>query len=505
MSRPSLFAAIALLIGTSAFPQLSGWYADWVYGPVRHLMTKEELRRWKAIHTDEEAEAFIDLFWAKRDPTPSTPRNEFHEEFDARVALADDQFSNGRERGAMTDPGKVIVLLGPPYRVSGRAGAPSVSSLGPIPATAPRDSQGGVLVPNPVRESNRQVWTYAHDRKPRFIPQSDFILVFLDEGNNDWKLAYTERTNPDMILQEAVNGLIVSPALTKAPFRAGPTSAHLRSKSFRDLFLETSYKQFRSAGQSKSGPATLTWGECVTPAGEHFVSLQLYAAAGAEITAGQKVNFFSVLENTSGDIVDVDETPTTMIASGSDAYVDKSVPVDPGTYMATLGLSAEGHLITATRVPMNIEKLDPAAPGISPLLLSSNIYPLKTPYGQMDPFTFGGLKVVPKGDSLFTTRGDLWYFVELRNPGVGNEGAPKIRVAIDIEGRTATGPAEMKFPLQDARAASVSGSPNRYALGLAIPLEGFIPGDYTLRLHVVDTILGRNYDLEKAFRVRPSS
>ncbi len=490
-------ALLVLVASTSAFGQLIK-YADWADGPVRHLMTKQEMKQWRDIHSDQDAQAFIELFWAKRDPTPDTARNEFREAFDARVALADQQFS-GRIRGAMSDPGRAFILLGPPYTVSGRAGAPVISSLGPVGPRAPTDAQGNVLVPSPTREPNRQVWNYAHERKPKYIPQADFVLVFLDEGRNDWKLAYTERTNPDLILQEAVNGLIVSPNLTKAPF-SSTAGVRTHATSFKDLLLETAYKQFRSGDKASVGPANLTWAEFVTPEGEYFVSAQLYASGGADIAPGQKVAFFTVVENAAGQLVEVDEDPTAMIANGGDAYVDKSLRLDPGTYTVTFGLGADGRVLSATRTAINVERLDPAATGISPLILSNNIYPLKDPAGPMDPFMFGALKVVPKGDSVFTTAGDLWYFVEVRNPGIA-DGAPKLQVKIDIEGKTSKGLAEMRFPLKDTEVAKLQGA-NRYALGLAIPLEGFIPGDYTIKIHIIDNVLGKNYDLAKKFRVR---
>jgi len=52
------------------------------------------------------------------------------------------------------------------------------------------------------------------------------------------------------------------------------------------------------------------------------------------------------------------------------------------------------------------------------------------------------------------------------------------------------------------RLAGPIGETNRYALGLAIPLEGFKTGDYTMKVRVVDVVLGKEYDFEKPFRVR---
>jgi hypothetical protein len=151
---------------------------------------------------------------------------------------------------------------------------------------------------------------------------------------------------------------------------------------------------------------------------------------------------------------------------------------------------------------MTIEGLDPKATAASPMLLASKVYPLQVPPQPMDPFTFGGLKVIPKGDANFTPSGDLWYFVELRNPGVTDAGVPNVRVRIDIKGKTPNGPVELRIPMKDTAVAKLAGETNRYALGLAIPLEGFKPGEYTMKVHVVDVVLGKEYDFEKPFRVR---
>jgi GWxTD domain-containing protein len=489
-------AIFAILVSASAVGQTYR-YSDWATGPVQHLMTKEETKQWKAIHSDQEAAAFIDLFWARRDPTPDTPRNEFREEFDARVDLADRQFTSPKLRGAMSDPGKVLILLGPPWQVSGSGSAASITSPAANPGAIPTDTGGGIILPSPREELPRQTWTYAHARKPKFIPQSSFVLVFLDEGHNQWQLGHTERANPDAILMQAVKSLIVSPGMTRAPF-----AENERAKAFKTADLKKAFDQFRAAGKPSAGPTNLTWAEFVTPDGHPFVSVQLYAPAGSGIEAGQKVTFFGVVENAAGETVEVDEEPATMAASGHDCYVDKSVQLEPGSYTATFGLAGvDGSIVAATTTPMNVVTLDPAATEISPLILSNNIYTLQAGSRPTDPFTFGGLKVVPKGDSQFKPKGDLWYFVELRNPGVTRKGDPSVQVQVDITGKTPKGAVEMRLPLAAAQVARLKGARDRYAVGLAIPLEGFVPGDYTMKVRLVDTVLARNYEVEKKFRV----
>jgi GWxTD domain-containing protein len=470
-------------------------YADWADGPVRHLMTKEELAKWKTIHTDAQAKEFVDLFWARRDPTPDTPRNEFREEFDRRVAVADREFSSANLRGSLSDPGKVLILLGPPYQIGGRGGAAALNNPSPVPGVVPTDTNGNISLPRPVGDAPQRVWTYAHERKPKFIAYPDFVLVFTDEGQNEWQLAHTERVNPDFILAEAVKALIISPDLKKPRFASETAS------TFNNADLKAAYEAFRASDNQSIGSATLTWGEFVSGEGDPFVASQLYAPAGSGVVAGQDVTLFSVVENDSGAIVDVHEEALKMIGSGNDAYVDESLHLAPGHYKATFGIASGKTILAAKRTELQVDPVDPAASSVSPLILSSSITPLQKTWHADDPFTFGGLKVVPKGDGTFAPVGDLWYFVEMRNPGVNDQKNPAVQVQVEISGTTANGPAHMKLPMTDAEVAPLKGVKNRYAVGLAIPLETFKPGDYTIKVRLTDTVLSKTYELEKPFKI----
>src|SRR5579884_3673527 len=109
----AVFVAASAVTG---FAQLSMSKADWAQGPVKFLMTKDAQAQWNALKSDAEADQFIALFWARRDPTPGTPENEFKEAFDQRVAYADQHFSTARQKGSLTDRGRILVLFGPPTR-----------------------------------------------------------------------------------------------------------------------------------------------------------------------------------------------------------------------------------------------------------------------------------------------------------------------------------------------------------------------------------------------------
>src|SRR5207245_1480887 len=76
MRRILIIAAAVAALAVNAFAALSPKYTDWAKGPAQFIMTKDEQAKWKTINDDADAQAFIDLFWARRDPTPDTPFNE---------------------------------------------------------------------------------------------------------------------------------------------------------------------------------------------------------------------------------------------------------------------------------------------------------------------------------------------------------------------------------------------------------------------------------------------
>src|SRR5688500_8840342 len=102
-------AALSAAMATTAMAALSPEKADWGKGPAQFLMTKEEQDRWKTLKTDAEADEFIALFWARRDPTPGTPANEFLNEYESRVAYAEANFAAGKKKGSITDRGRILV------------------------------------------------------------------------------------------------------------------------------------------------------------------------------------------------------------------------------------------------------------------------------------------------------------------------------------------------------------------------------------------------------------
>jgi GWxTD domain-containing protein len=83
---------------------------------VRYIITHEEKKIFPSLG-DEERKKFIEEFWKKRDPSPSTEENEYRDEYYDRINRANRLFREGSS-GWLTDRGRAYILLGEPERRS---------------------------------------------------------------------------------------------------------------------------------------------------------------------------------------------------------------------------------------------------------------------------------------------------------------------------------------------------------------------------------------------------
>ncbi|MGB6000290.1 MAG: GWxTD domain-containing protein [Thermoanaerobaculia bacterium] len=86
----------------------------WAEGPVSWLIQPEEWKDLRQATRPGEAMAFIEEFWARRDPDPATAENTFHDSFFSRVEAADILYSEATVEGSMSDRGRALILLGSP-------------------------------------------------------------------------------------------------------------------------------------------------------------------------------------------------------------------------------------------------------------------------------------------------------------------------------------------------------------------------------------------------------
>jgi GWxTD domain-containing protein len=505
---------VATVVATGALA-LSAELTEWGNGPVQHIMTKDELAKWKTLKTDEEANAFVALFWARRDPTPETPRNEYRDEFERRVNTADRTFAEGKKRGAMTERGRTIILFGPPTKRQA-TGTDRASSM---PTGIAEDPSAGVR----DQDVKAEVWTYEGDAARSGFNVGRAQVRFVDRfGRGDFQL---ERSGVDYAgsQRRVVEAAIKNPTLTVAPTFAAAAAAPAAAAppvpeapvvqtELTTESLKKAIDELKTASKSSTGKTTsVFWGEYVTAEGEYFVPVQLYVPKSAGVNGSGNYTFFGVVQDESGKNIVAFEEPATLVASKDDFFVDRSLAGLPaGKGKGFFGIAENGAPVSLVAVDMTLAgSIDKSANGASQLILSNNVYPLTAAQKANDPYAFGGLKVVPKGDRTFRKTDELWWFLEMRNPGVPEATAdatapavPKVQVKIDVEGTDTTGK-KIKFtaPPREVEAIEIKGVPGHYGLGNAVPLTTFKPGDYTFSVKVIDTVKKSSYTLSEKFKV----
>ena len=484
----AVLAALALSKDYAAFPT----------GAVQHLLTKDELRAWKSVQTDEQAKAFIALFWARRDPTPATPSNEFREAIEARIKTADANFGEARLAGSASERGKVFVLLGSPAKI--RKTEKQSSTLPTGPQAMPRDL--GELDTDANRSaqtgSAKELWSYDQSKTSVELGQPNVDILFIDQyESNEWKLDKVPTTNHTRVFEKVALSYITQPELKEATVFAAAAPV----LAFRNAALGAAIDELRAGKAAAVPDLFVSWGEFVTPAGAPFVPVQLYAPGRK---GGEKGTFFGRIDRAdSGEAVSVFEEPATLTATSGGAYVDASLALPPGEYRATFGFAGEGKPPALVSTPIAVTGLDKDAAGVSALILSNDLHAMKEAQSPTDPYAFGGLKVVPKSDRVFQRADELWYFFELRNPGIDPATKePRLLVRLTLTGKTDQGaPVKIVGAAEETPARELKGAAGRWAIGQSLPLESFEPGEYAITLRVTDLTTKQGWDLAGPFRI----
>ena len=89
---------------------------DLEFNQAKYIAEREEVRTWGRLNLEGKRE-YIKEFWAKRDETPSTPANEFKEEYLGRVQLCNQMFRGTFREGWKSDRGRIMLVYGKPDEI----------------------------------------------------------------------------------------------------------------------------------------------------------------------------------------------------------------------------------------------------------------------------------------------------------------------------------------------------------------------------------------------------
>lgn len=418
------FAVASLALASLALPATADLakYKDWSKSPeFEYLAVDDERKAWKDVKTDEEAEKFIALFWAKRDPDLKTPVNEFKMEFDARVAQCDKLFQIGnRKRGALTERGKLFILVGPPKTLSRSAGTQAGGATVRPGNETTADSSGAVGIV---------------EYTPEGAAIGESTARFVYEAAQLPKWANVKSLTADFTVTPTSDSLMNAGIVRRLENLAAP-AAMLHPELKTPPTFKTR-EQFEA--EQKAAAAQAAIGAELTPGaraalegvkenagamsvialgyrdGALRLMVQLYVA-GASVTKAEDAKLALLVRDKEGKDVARRDEPAQLQKSHNDYFVDRSIPVKDGDHDVVVAiLDPAGNLLASGRRAVSVKPVGTTF-GSSAVIIAGNDLPVEAPKPD-EPFTFSGRRFVSRGGDLDVSD-NLSYAMRVYNPHV---------------------------------------------------------------------------------------
>lgn len=482
---------LLLLLGAIAAPPAGAsleTYKEWEKSPeFQYLATDAEKAAWKKVATDAEAEAFVALFWAKRDPDLKSPVNEFKARIEALVKAADERFAVRGRRGALTERGRVLIVMGPPKQI------------------VPRERPGADATAGAARVI---VYTFIYEDE-KLPPWSETkrieIAVELDQGRGSETMLDTGRFTA--FQKKAVQAALVHPELLAPPVYRTKEQVEAEQKAAVEAAkgpaLSPAIRTALEEALAKTGAGPLTAMAVGYRNGSTRLMVQLGAPA-ASIAAPDMTKLALLVRDKEGrDAARVEEAAG-LAKSKTDFYASRSLDVGVGEYeVAGALVDASGAVISSGRRAVAVTPV-PAEFGASTLFVAYNDLEAD-PKKPDDPFIFSGRRFIARAEGTFDAKDGLSYAIRIYNPSIDPatkttflrrslKVKPKSGSAIEVPGaeeRPLPVP-EMKDPgtvIVDVAGAIVDENMGDY----------FRPGDYELRITVTDVVSGKKLDVAAPF------
>jgi len=117
LAREQELAALGRDSDEGYFGAMTAAQLDEAEAPLVYLTSSDSLSVWKTGLSLQAKQQFLTRFWAQRDPTPATPKNELREQFYGLIAQANKAYGDGGRSstpGWKTDRGRIYVKYGQP-------------------------------------------------------------------------------------------------------------------------------------------------------------------------------------------------------------------------------------------------------------------------------------------------------------------------------------------------------------------------------------------------------
>ena len=87
---------------------------DYMFNVSKYISTSNEIKQYSSLDSLNSKREFLYNYWKLRDSDPSSPRNEFKDNYMERAAFVDKNFGNKYKEGYKSDRGRIYLLYGEP-------------------------------------------------------------------------------------------------------------------------------------------------------------------------------------------------------------------------------------------------------------------------------------------------------------------------------------------------------------------------------------------------------
>jgi GWxTD domain-containing protein len=456
-----------LLVSSGLFaapPRKAVSILQWGDSPEAYFLTTQERIEWSQISGEQQAQAFINNYWARHGEA-------FHHEVLTRVAAADKYFPLGERRGSETERGRVFIVLGAPDRQKSDRNDNVASAM----------SERGNMNSIEQRAFGRATWVYKPDRLPKDLGVAELSVTFQIDVNR----GYDTIENPGLIepyLKRAEDFMVARfkpPAGTPVP----PTPTEIKAAVAASLVPPDDAVW---AAENALNGAILTGDSYVSPTDKPFYAVDFYLPKGNFDNVGDVV-VAGVIRDGDGRQVASVRTPAkaAQYDAHGDRFVDAGFELPAGHYSGAFALATtDGKILATSRQSFDVMPAEHV--GITKVLMTSRIDTLDK-QSAFDPFTFVATKYNVKGDRRFRTADKIGYFVTVTNPTASPDPSMTMKMRVSRDGKVVDNGAWMPVELSQT-------GPHTYLLATQFEANSLTPGHYSIELQLRDMKADKSSD-----------
>ena len=481
-------------------------WKKWLDNDVTYILTDEERKAFKRFNTDEEREQFVEQFWLRRDPTPDSMENEYKEEHYRRIAYANERYASGIP-GWKTDRGRIYITFGPPDEIESH---PS-----------------GGTYQRPITEGGGETSTYPfEDWRYRYIDGigNDVNIEFVDPTMTGEYRMTMDPSEKDALLYVPNAGLTLSEQLglsdKTARFRR-TDGTHLGGDGSSEPASLNQFNRLEQFVKLQKPPAIkfkdleaiintritfnvlpmlvrvdyvrITETSVLTNITVQFENkdMQFQSKEGVQKAI---VNLFGRVTTMTRRPVTTFEKPLEIIAppdmlervAAQRSLYQQSVPLAPGRYRLNIvAKDIVGGNINNFELALDVPRFEEDRLASSSLILADTIEKLPTKSIGGSMFAIGDTKVRPRVGDRFRQDEKMGIYFQVYNfmPDEKTQ-KPSGSVEYEIDKAGAGNEKVLEFSEDILKIPNVSA--NQITIEKLLPLKGFAPGNYILKVRVLD-------------------